>query len=67
MRFLEFIWYGRSRLGLLLAPLGLVFGLLVRLRRAAYRRGLLRSHRLPVPVLVVPPVPPPPSVVPVPP
>jgi tetraacyldisaccharide 4'-kinase len=34
-------------------PLGFLFLVLVALRRAAYRLGLLRSERLPVPVVVV--------------
>lgn len=38
---------------LLLLPLSWLFRLLVALRRAAYRLGLLRSVRLPVPVIVV--------------
>ncbi len=46
-------WYRLSAVSLLLAPLGFAFSLLVRLRRAMYRRGLLRSVRLRVPVIVV--------------
>lgn len=46
-------WYRLSALSLLLAPLSLVFGLAVRLRRLAYRAGWLRSDRLRVPVVVV--------------
>jgi tetraacyldisaccharide 4'-kinase len=37
----------------LLLPLGLLFFMLVGLRRWAYRVGLLKSERLPVPVVVV--------------
>lgn len=37
----------------MLLPLGLLFHLIVALRRSAYRLGLLRSVRLPVPVVVV--------------
>jgi len=37
----------------LLAPLGHLFAALAALRRRAYRSGLLRSQRLPVPVIVV--------------
>jgi len=36
-----------------LLPFSLLFGLLVKLRARAYRLGLLRSERLPVPVIVV--------------
>ncbi|MEO8409634.1 MAG: tetraacyldisaccharide 4'-kinase [Propionivibrio sp.] len=49
------LWY-RSRLALILLPLlplSWLFGALVRLRRTLYRRGVLRSHRLMVPVIVV--------------
>lgn len=46
-------WYRLSAVSLLLAPFGLAFSLLVRLRRAMYRLGLLRSVRLRVPVVVV--------------
>ena len=50
---LERLWYGRSALRWLLAPLSALFWMVSTARRAAYRRGLLRSVRLPVPVLVV--------------
>lgn len=52
-------WYGRcSPLFLplhllLLVPLSLMFGLLVRLRHGLYRRGVFQVERLPVPVIVV--------------
>lgn len=48
-------WYQRSLLLALwpLVPLSWLFGLLAGLRRASYRYGVLRSHRLPVPVIVV--------------
>ena len=49
------LWY-RPRLapGLFpLLPVSWLFGALVRCRRWLYRRGTLRSHRLPVPVIVV--------------
>ena len=48
-------WYQRSLLLALwpLVPLSWLFGLLAGLRRASYRHGVLRSHRLPVPVIVV--------------
>ena len=47
------IWYGQSGLTALLRPVSWLFCLLVLLRRGAYRFGLLRSVRLPVPVIVV--------------
>lgn len=50
---LDRLWYGRSLLSLLLAPLGLLYGVLMRLRRLAYRVGYLRSTRVAVPVIVI--------------
>ena len=48
-------WYApkRDALALALAPASWLFGAVVALRRAAYRRGWLRRERLPVPVVVV--------------
>ncbi len=50
---LERSWYRRRGWSLLLAPLSLVFAVVVGVRRHAYRRGWLASERLPVPVLVI--------------
>jgi tetraacyldisaccharide 4'-kinase len=50
---LERLWYGRSALRWLLAPFSALFWLVSTLRRVAYRSGLLRSVRLPAPVVVV--------------
>jgi tetraacyldisaccharide 4'-kinase len=50
---LDSLWYGRHPLALALAPLSWLFCGVVGLRRAAYRAGLLRSYRAPVPVIVV--------------
>jgi tetraacyldisaccharide 4'-kinase len=47
------LWYSRSPLVLLLLPLSWLFRLLVVLRRLGYGAGVLPSHRLPVPVIVV--------------
>lgn len=47
------VWRRRGPLALLLLPLGILFYGLSFLRRLAYRRGLLRIERLPVPVVVV--------------
>lgn len=47
------LWRARGIGAWLLLPLSLVFLLLARLRRLAYRRGWLPSVRLPVPVVVV--------------
>ena len=38
---------------LVLVPLSWLFGALVALRRGLYKRGILQSHALPVPVIVV--------------
>jgi len=46
-------WYRFSWLSALLAPAAAVFGVIVRLRRAAYRLGILRTTRVHVPVVVV--------------
>jgi tetraacyldisaccharide 4'-kinase len=53
VRAIERIWYGGSALAWPLLPLAALFWLVVTLRRAAYRHGLLTSHRLPAPVVVV--------------
>jgi len=49
------IWYAPTAtpLAQLLRPLSWLFGALAALRRAAYRHGVLRRVRLPVPVVVV--------------
>ncbi len=46
-------WQQRGLFARLLLPIGWLFIALVRLRRLAYRRGWLRSRRLPVPVVVI--------------
>ena len=51
--FAERHWYRLSLLSLVLFPASLVFRLVVALRRSLYRAGVLRSVRLPVPVIVV--------------
>ena len=45
-------WHKRSPWLLLLAPLSLLYRAAVALRRWLYRAGLLKTHRLPVPVIV---------------
>ncbi len=50
---LDHYWYSRSLWLLLLTPLSGLFRFLVWLRRRAYWVGLLRSHRIPLPVIVV--------------
>lgn len=46
-------WQARGCVPVLLLPLATVFGLIAAVRRFAYRCGLLRSVRLPVPVVIV--------------
>ncbi len=50
---IERIWSGQSKLYLLLLPLSWLYGLISGLRQLAYRLGLLRAWRSPVPVIVV--------------
>ena len=47
------LWYEESRLYLLFVPLSWLFGIVAWIRRTCYARGLLRSYRLPVPVVIV--------------
>lgn len=46
-------WYRSGLWQILLRPVSWIFGLLSALRRAAYRTGILKAERLPVPVIVV--------------
>jgi tetraacyldisaccharide 4'-kinase len=50
---LQKLWYGKSAWRYLLLPFSVVFAAAVSLRRNLYRRGVLRSYRLAVPVVVV--------------
>jgi tetraacyldisaccharide 4'-kinase len=47
------VWQDRGRLARLLWPLSLLFRMVVWARRKAYQAGLLKSWRLPVPVVVI--------------
>jgi tetraacyldisaccharide 4'-kinase len=47
------IWYKDAFLGILLLPFAYIFSDVVRVRRFLYRKGILKSHTLPVPVIVV--------------
>ncbi|HWH49008.1 MAG TPA: tetraacyldisaccharide 4'-kinase [Burkholderiales bacterium] len=53
MSFSDRHWYRVSWLSVALLPLAALFRLSTALRRSAYRIGLLRAERLPVPVIVV--------------
>jgi tetraacyldisaccharide 4'-kinase len=50
---LERHWYRITPLHLILLPVSLIFRMLVALRRSLYRCGIIESHSLPVPVIVV--------------
>lgn len=50
---LESAWYGVGRAPWWTGPLALLYGVLTGLRRVLYRWGVLRSVRLPVPVVVI--------------
>lgn len=50
---LESYWYRLTPAHLLLIPASWLFGALAALRRLQYRTGMLRSHKLPVPVVIV--------------
>jgi tetraacyldisaccharide 4'-kinase len=54
-RFLQSVWYERKAqwFSLLLWPVSGLFAIVVAIRRAAYRKGWLRSFRVPRPVIVV--------------
>lgn len=47
------LWRRRGVFARLLFPFSLCFAMLVALRRTLYRRGWLKRHRLPVPVVVI--------------
>ncbi len=47
------VWRARGPWAWALWPISQVYGLLIRLRKALYRQGLLKTHRAGVPVIVV--------------
>jgi tetraacyldisaccharide 4'-kinase len=53
VRRLDAYWQTRNPVAVLLLPLALAFAVLVTIRRALYRLGLLPVRRFPVPVIVV--------------
>ena len=53
IRWAEDIWYKDQVTGVWLAPFGFLFNDAVRFRRFLYRLGILKSHTLPVPVIIV--------------
>lgn len=50
---IERIWSGKSWLYLLLLPLSFLYGLVTVIRDMAYKIGLKRSWKAPIPVVVV--------------
>lgn len=52
-QFINKVWYGKSWFSIVLLPLTVVFAFVAALRRLLYRRGVLASSRIPVPVIVV--------------
>jgi tetraacyldisaccharide 4'-kinase len=52
-RVVEGLWESRSPGAWLLAPFAVVFGIVIRLRRALYRLGILRTTHPGIPVIVV--------------
>ena len=53
MHWLQNHWYRITPLHLILFPISLIFRVLVALRRELYRNGILTSHQLLLPVIVV--------------
>jgi tetraacyldisaccharide 4'-kinase len=53
MHWLERHWHRRTPVSVVLLPLAALYCLVTALRRAGYRHGILRSQRLPVPVVIV--------------
>ena len=49
----EQIWYKDPFIGVALMPLGFIFADIAALRKWLYRIGILKQHKLPVPVIVV--------------
>ncbi|MGZ8943603.1 MAG: tetraacyldisaccharide 4'-kinase [Methylobacter sp.] len=52
-RWTEDVWYKDPFIGTWLMPLGFLYADIVRFRKFLYGLGLLKKHRLPVPVIVV--------------
>ncbi len=52
-RWVNHVWYQDTRIATCLMPLAFLFGGMVRFRRFLYRVGALKSHRFPVPVIII--------------
>ncbi len=53
MKRLDSYWADRNLVAVLLLPLGGLFAVLAALRRSAYRSGIFKTTRMPVPVVVI--------------
>lgn len=53
MKRLEYYWYNKGFLSLVLTPVSWLYCFIAIVRRQAYRLHLLKSHRIPVPVIIV--------------
>ena len=53
MNWLQHLWYRITPLHLILFPISLIFRALVGMRHALYRNGILQSHKLSIPVVVI--------------
>jgi tetraacyldisaccharide 4'-kinase len=53
MKRLDYYWYARSPWLVLLTPVSMLYGVIIRLRRSAYRSGIFHSTRVAVPVIIV--------------
>lgn len=53
MKRLDYYWYNKGFITLVLTPVSWLYCLVAILRRYAYRIGLLKTQRLPVPVIIV--------------
>ncbi|WP_349431216.1 tetraacyldisaccharide 4'-kinase [Methylomarinum sp. Ch1-1] len=52
-RWWQDVWYGERYFSIWIAPLSMIYLDIIRLRRFLYRKGLLKSTKLPVPVIIV--------------
>lgn len=50
---LESVWYGRHPLSTMIAPLGWCYRFSMSLRHLAYKSGILTSHNISVPIIIV--------------
>ena len=53
MKRLDYYWYNKGFITLILTPVSWLFCLIVILRQFAYKAGLLKTYNLPVPVIIV--------------